>query len=74
MFLVFLVFFDSFAIDFVNENNPLTDAINRSEDIPQSIKLGRPKRNLPECMILDNWVFGNFILADEPFEKASWIF
>ena len=24
----------------------------------------------PKCIILDNWVFENFILADEPFTKA----
>ena len=24
----------------------------------------------PDCIILDNWFFENFILADEPFVKA----
>ena len=28
----------------------------------------------PECIILDKWVFENFILADEPFTKALQIF
>ena len=27
-------------------------------------------KNPPDCAILDNWVFENFILADETFEKA----
>ena len=26
--------------------------------------------NLPNCTILNNWVFQNFTLADEPFAKA----
>ena len=29
------------------------------------------KFNLSNCIILDNWVFKNFILADERFAKAS---
>ena len=31
-------------------------------------------RNPPNCIILDNWVFENFILADESLEKALQIF
>ena len=27
-------------------------------------------KNPPDCPVLGNWVFDNFILADEPFEKA----
>ena len=27
-------------------------------------------KNPPDCPILTNWVFDNFILADEPFAKA----
>ena len=27
-------------------------------------------KNLPDCLILCNWIFCNFILADEPFLKA----
>ena len=27
-------------------------------------------KNPPACPILHNWVFDNFILADEPFAKA----
>ena len=27
-------------------------------------------KNPPDCSILCNWVFDNFILADEPFTKA----
>ena len=32
-----------------------------------------PKNPL-DCPILCNWVFDNFILADEPFAKALWSF
>ena len=28
----------------------------------------------PDYIIFDNWVFENFILADEPFPKTLWIF
>ena len=31
-------------------------------------------KNPPNCTMLDNWVFENFILTDEPFAKASQIF
>ena len=27
-------------------------------------------RNPPDCAIFDNWVFDNFLLADEPFAKT----
>ena len=29
-----------------------------------------PSKNPPDCTILCNWLFENFILTDEPFEKA----
>ena len=32
------------------------------------------RRPPPDCTILDNYVFENFILADEPFAKALRIF
>ena len=32
--------------------------------------LGEPNRNLPNCSVLENCYFENFILADEPFAKA----
>ena len=35
---------------------------NFSESLP---------KNSPDCPILYNWGFANFILADEPFAKAS---
>ena len=28
----------------------------------------------PDCIILDNWVFEDFILTDEPFPQALQIF
>ena len=31
-------------------------------------------KNPPDCIILDNWVFEKYLLADEPFEKALRIF
>ena len=31
-------------------------------------------RNPPDCPILSNWIFNNFISADEPFAKALWSF
>ena len=33
-------------------------------------KIGMPRITPPNCIILDNWVFQNFILANEPFAKA----
>ena len=33
-----------------------------------------PNKNRPNCGMLDNWVFDNFILADKPFAKALRIF
>ena len=38
--------------------------------------IGRPKissetnRNYPNCIILENWIFEDILLADEPFAKA----
>ena len=37
-------------------------------------KIGMSQKASHSCTILDNWVFGNFILADEPFAKALQIF
>ena len=31
-------------------------------------------KNPPNCIVLDNWVFENFILADEPFAKVLRMF
>ena len=31
-------------------------------------------RNPPNCIILDNWDFKDFVLADEPFEKVLQFF
>ena len=36
--------------------------------------LGGPNRNPPNCTFLDNWIFEDFILANEPFTKALQIF
>ena len=32
------------------------------------------QRTPPNCTVLENWVFENFILGDEPFAKALQIF
>ena len=32
------------------------------------------QKNPSDCIILDNWVFDNFILADKLFAKVLWIF
>ena len=34
--------------------------------------LSTSQRITPYCIILDNWVCENYILADEPFAKALW--
>ena len=33
-----------------------------------------PWTTYPDCIILENWVFKHFVLADEPFVKALRIF
>ena len=62
MIIYFLthIFLDSFAIEFVNEKNLLIGVIGKS-DIPDEENM-----NPPGCKILGNWVFGNFILSNEP--------
>ena len=49
-----------------------------SSFLAKIITCGRAAINLPsipsDCIIWDNWVFENFILADEPFVKALRIF
>ena len=39
-------------------------------NIACGIAASKSIRNPPDSIILDNWVFENFILADEPFAKA----
>ena len=46
-------------------------SLNRGSDEPH---IDARNKNPPECIILDNWVFENFILADEPFAKPLRIF
>ena len=47
-----------FLSKFIVKGNPVFSSDPRS--LP---------KNLPDCPILCNWIFDNFILADEPFEK-----
>ena len=61
-------FFDSFATEFVNDNISLIGVIVRWNI------LGEQNRNPPNCAILDNRDFENFMLADEAFVKALRIF
>ena len=57
--------FDYFAIEFTNDISPLAGRFNISR---------KSSINPPNCTILDNWVFENFILVDEPFAIALRIF
>ena len=42
--------------------------------IPYGKAISNSPKNPRDCIILDNRVFENFILADEPFAKALQIF
>ena len=49
----------------------------KDKSIFSNVPESQPKLS-PDCSILDNWVFDNFILTDEQFEKAlrsveSWL-
>ena len=48
---------------FLIKDNPFFS--NSPENLP---------KNPPDCSILCNWVFVNFILGDEPFARAIWSF
>ena len=37
-------------------------------------KISMPQITPPDCTNFDNWVFENFILADQPFAKALRVF
>ena len=64
-FLV-LVFFNPFLSELV---------IGFTNDVISLIGcIGAPNRYPPNCTILHNWVFENFILPDKPFAKALPIF
>ena len=58
------IFIDSLSTDFINDETPSIVFLAES---PLNKKEGKI---LPDCIILDNWVFENFILADEPFVKV----
>ena len=63
------VIFNSFANEIANDVILLISVIGRPNI---SIEVNR---NYPNCTtILDNWIFENFILADESFAKALHIF
>ena len=53
-----MLFADTFNTFFIKDNPVFNNG-------PKSLP-----RNLPDCSILCNWVFYNFILADKSFEKA----
>ena len=40
---------------------------------PCGIATSNSRRIPPDCIILDIWVFENFILADKPFAKKLYI-
>ena len=56
---------DSFAVELTNDINTLVGRLNTSSGT---------NRNFPNCTILNNYVFENFILAYETFAKALQIF
>ena len=64
------LFFNSFTNEFFIEF-PGDDIISL---ITEANILGGPNRNPPKCTILDNWVFEDFVLADETFAKDLQIF
>ena len=66
------IFFYSFTNEFANEKSYLIVVISGLSVEPSKDILG--SINAPECTILDDWVFGNVILAVEPFGKALGIF
>ena len=60
-------FANSFQDDFVPEVNNESTIQNGSNDIA-----GNPidlNKYPPNCVILDNWIFENFMLADEPLQR-----
>ena len=61
---LFEVFY-SFAANLTNNINPWVSKLKTS---------GRLNKSPPDFIILDNWVFKNFVLADGLFEKALRIF
>ena len=48
---------------FFNASNPVRNMVC-------GITASKSARIPPNCIILDNWVFENFILAHEPFAKS----
>ena len=62
--LLFRTLFNSLSINLGSDSSLLISGLV-TPDIPP---------NPPNCIILDKWVFENFILADETFAKALRIF
>ena len=69
--------FSKYLIPFIISFTPLIVGVTLEPVtyslLNQSICLSR-KSFPPGCMILSNWAFENFMLADEPFAKALRIF
>ena len=61
------IFFDSFYTEFTIDKTPSGDFINE-------FALSEKGKIPPDRIILDNWIFENFILADDPFVKVLLIF
>ena len=59
--MVFKTHLANGLIKFPIEGNPVFS--NGPESLP---------KNPPDCLILCNWVFDNFILTEELFAKALW--
>ena len=64
--MTYITYFIWIRILYLNTNLKILSKVDVTLDI--SVK------NPPDCIILDNWGFENFILADEPFPKTLQIF
>ena len=65
------IFFNSFEYDLSGNTSTLSGRLTilLKPDVIPDISVKNP----PDCIILDKWVFENFILADETFAKTLWI-
>ena len=65
-----LEFFKVWNHEIINDSDG-SNGVFDSKGEPNKDGIGM---NPPHCSILGNWVFENFMLADEPFAKALQIF
>ena len=67
---IFYVFQHLMMLLPVNPNGIKTLLTNGPFSIKDNPLFSNGPRNPPDCIILDNWVFGNLISIDELFAKA----